>query len=291
MDETELDPEELVDQFNAELGEQQEELLQTVIEVEERLDQGLDPENAVEELHQEYRELSKKRIEFMAESDDFTPTKPVKPLRQPKRKDYDGKRGLDALEPDLLEHKQELDKKKDMTLKRAEHTYRRYREEKGLESVEHVLDIPSAINELEGLKEGKKHDIYAVRNYLKDLQKIKQGEKQPEESEYAVPENRELIEDQIDAASQQIYESWETIKSREEEVEEALQQMKKEKEEKPAIDITLRYGIRPVNSSIEGRENHIREIGRNWDLLGDSVKRDLPEGYERRITDKQDISA
>lgn len=272
MDPDQLNPEEQVDQFNTELGEQREELLETVIEVEERLEQGINPEKAVEELHEEYRELSKKRVQFMAESDDFRPTKPVKALRQPKRKDYDGSRGLAAMEQELLEHKEKLDEQKEMTLKQAEHTYRKYRQEKGLEPVENVLDIPTAIQELEGLKEGNKQDIYAVRDYLRDLKKVREGEKQPEESDYAVPEDDELVEDQIERASERIYESWEKIKSREERVEQALEQMKEEKDEKPAIDIALRYGIRPVDSSIEGRENYIREISKNWDQLGNSVK-------------------
>lgn len=287
MDEKELNPEELVEQFNTELGQQQEELHKTVTELEERLEQGLDPEGAVEKLHTEYRELSKKRIEFMAENDEFTATNPVKPLRQPKRKDYDGKRGLDALEPDLLEHKQELDSNKDDTLKHAEHTYKKYRQEKGLEPIENVLDIPSAINELESLKEDNKNDIFAVRDYLRDLKGIKNGEKQPEDSEYAVPENNELIEEQIDAASQRIYESWEEIKSREEEVEEALQQMKREIDQQPAIDIALKYGIRPLETSVDGREQALTRLGRNWDQLGRTVKRDLPEKYSQRIDSRQ----
>lgn len=281
-----MEPEEQVDQFNTEIAEQVEQITETVTQVEEGLQNDRELEEEIRQLNQNYQDLSRKRITFMTEKEGFTPTKPVRPLRQPSRKDHEGKRGLDALEPDLLEHKQHLDQKKDVRLMEAEHLYRRYRQEKGLEPVEQELDIPSALEELRGLKEGKEQKIHALRDYLKDLRQIDEGEKTLEETPYHLPEDDEIINDQIDRTAEKIYENWEKIKQKQETIEEAFKQLEQERDELEPIEVGIKYGLRPVESTYNGVERDINEIARDWDTLADTFIEHLPDHYDQRINDK-----
>lgn len=290
MDPTNLEPEEQVEVYNQELADQQEQLHETVSKIDSLLEQDEDPEEEIDELNNRYRELSKKRTRFMAESEQFAPTKPLKPLKQPERNDYEGSRGLKAHEPDLLDHKQKLDQDKNITMQMAEKAYQRYRKQQGLEPVENMMDIPSVLDELEKLKEAKTSHIYAHRNYLQELKSINEGEKEPEESEYHIPENEQLIEDQIDRASREIYDAWDSIKTREENVQQAIQELRSDMGEKDPIHIGLKYGIRPLESSVEGRQNNILSISRELNRLGRTVKRDLPEEYSQRIEMRQEAN-
>lgn len=279
-----------VNQFNSEIKEYIAQITETITRVETELEKGFLPDEKIEKLNDNYRDLSKKSVQFIPESEDFRLTKPLKALRQPTRKDHEGKRGLKASEPDLLEHKQELEKVRDVKLREAEKLYQRYREEKGLEKIEPEIHIPSALDELDELKESKAETIHFHRDYLKDLRKIKNGEKDIEEIDYLIPENEELIQDQIEVSSERIYENWERIKKMEENVEKAFNQLRQEINQKPGIEIGIKYGLRPVESSVEGRSNQMNAISKYWNRLGNSVKKDLPEEYSQMITERADIN-
>lgn len=274
--------EEEVNQFNAETGQAQEELLETTSQVEQRLEQDINAEEAVEEMHEAYQDLSRKRITFIREQDSFTPTKPVKALRQPKQGDYEGERQLAALEPDLLDHKSFLDERKSEVMEKAEKIYQRYRRQSGLEPVEPVMDIPAELEALDDLQDEYKEEISSLRNYLHHLKEVKEGDKDRENSDYFIPEDEDLVDDQIKRTSEEIYQTWQKIQSKEEKVEEAFQQMKEEDNE--PIEMAVKYGISPVDEKVENRENLLNEVSRYWTRLGSSVSRELPEEYRQRMT-------
>lgn len=277
-----MEVEEQVNQFNSENGQAQEELLETISQIEQRLEEDRDVEDEVEQLHEEYRTLSRKRINFIPETEDFTPTKPVKALRQPKRKDYEGKRQLSALEPDLLDHKDFLDNRKTDVMEQAEQVYQRYRRQTGMEPVEQVMDIPAEMDELDELQDEYAEEISTLRNYLHNLKEVKEGETSREETDYHLPESDELIDDQIERTAEAIYQSWRELNRKEDRVKEAFQQMKDEDNE--PIEMAMKYGIRPIDESVNGRENLLQEIDRYWTRLGGSVGRELPEKYSQRMT-------
>lgn len=277
-----MEVEEQVNQFNSETGQAQEELLETISQVEQRLEEDRDAEDEVEQLHEEYRTLSRKRVNFIPETEDFTPTKPVKALRQPKRKDYEGERQLSALEPDLLDHKDFLDDRKTDVMEQAEQVYQRYRRQADMEPVEQVMDIPAEMDKLDELQDEYAEEISSLRNYLHNLKEVKEGEKNREETDYPIPESEELVEDQIERTADNIYQSWREINRKEEQVKEAFQRMKDEDNE--PIEMAVKYGIRPIDESVNGRENMLRDIDRYWTKLGGSVGRELPEKYSQRMT-------
>ncbi|AOV94326.1 hypothetical protein AQV86_00170 [Nanohaloarchaea archaeon SG9] len=279
-----MEPEEQIDQFNKEAAEHVEQLTETITQVEQSLQDDREPEEEIEQLHRDYRDLSKKRVYFKAENTNFRKT--LRPLENPTKKNYGENRGLEAHKPDLLDHKKHLDTEKNTAMKEAEHLYQRYRQEKGLKPVKHELDIPATLEELEGLREGKELKIHAMRDYLEDLRKIENGEKTVEETEYHLPDNSELIDQQIQTTAQKIYQEWETIKQKQETVKQAFQQLKQEKDELKPLEIGIKYGLRPVESTYEGVERDIDDITSQWNSLAQSFTQHLPETYEQRINRK-----
>lgn len=282
-----MNPEEQVNQFNTEISKQIQETTETITKVKQGLEQDEEIQEEIRQLHQNYTDLSKKRIYFTAEREEFSPTQTVKPLKQPSWKDHEGKRGLEASEPDLIEHKKHLDKRKENKLRETEELYRDYRQGKNMGPVEDGLDITSSLEEVEGLKQEKQQEINALRNYLRDLRKIQKGEKTVDETPYKLPETEEIINDQIERTSEKIYNNWESIKQKQENIEEAFQNLEKEKEKLDAIEIGVKYGIRPVESTYEGLKREINEQSRNWDSLAKSLIDHLPEQYNQRITEKK----
>lgn len=277
-----MEVEEQVNQFNSEISEAAENLSESISQVDARLENDTSVEEQLEQLHEDYRNLSRKRANFIAESSDFTPTKPVKPLKQPGIDDYEGKRQLDALEPDLLSHKEFLDGKKEEIMTEAEQVYQEYRRQSHQDDVEPVMDIPENLQELDELRESKSDEISSLRNYLYNLNQVKNGERDSSETDYFIPEDEALVEQQIDAVAEEIYESWREIKDKEERIEDALNQLKED--DSPAISTAIKYGVRPVESSVEGSENLLKDIDRYWTRLGERVKTELPEEYSQRIT-------
>lgn len=277
-----MEPEEIVNQFNQDEADAQEQLLETVNKLEEKLDQDIDAEETFEQLNEEYRELSSLRTTFVGENEESEVDKPVKPLKQPTKDNYDGRRGLEAHEPDFLEHKQFLDGRTDDIMERAEEIYQRYREQSFLEPVEQVMDIPRELEELEEMKEEYEAEIFGLKNYLDNLRKVKNGEKQREEVYSSIPEDEDLVDDQIERTSRRIYESWQELNSKEERIKEAFGQMKEEDNE--AIEMAIKYGMQPANKSVQRRENMLREFDRHWRRVGSTMSRDLPEKYSQRMT-------
>lgn len=285
-----MEHEERINLFNSELASEHAQLLETIEQLQTHLDGRNTPEEQIRQLEQDYKDLSRKKITFGPEKESFTPTKPLKSLREPSRKDHDKPRGLDAHEPDLLEHKQYLDGKREKTLRRAEELYQTYRRQKGLEPVQPQTNIPSAIEELERLKENKTEHIHALKDYLNEATKVKSGEKTTEQTEYALPDDQELLEDQINRAADQIYESWQTIEQKQQQINEYLQQIKEQQGQASPIEISIKYGITPLEPSVRKNEYRLDDINTEWQSLKNTVQTELPEKYSRRITQRHDIN-
>lgn len=279
-----MEPEEQINQFNTETAQQVQNITETITKIEKGLQKEGELEEEIRQLHKNYRDLSRKRVTFVTEKEGFSPIKPVKPLKEPSRKDYEGKRGLDALEPDLIEHKQYLDQEKEIHLNEAEDLYQRYRKQKGLEPLEEELDIPTELEELRSLKQGKEQNIHALRGYLEDLREIEKGEKTIEETSYSLPEDSEFIDDQIDRTAEKIYENWDKIKEKQETIEEAFRKLEEERDQLNPIDIRVKYGLRPVESTYNGVQRDINEIEKEWNTLAETFIDHLPEQYDQRIT-------
>ena len=285
-----MEHEQRVNQFNSELAFEHAELVQTIEKIQSRLDQGETPEEQIQQLQQDYKDLSRKRITFIPEKESFTTTKPLQALKQPTRKNHDKPRGLDAHEPDLLEHKQYLDGKRQTTLKRAQQLYQTYRQQQGLEPVKPEINIPSAIEELEKLKENKTQHIHALRDYMNEARKVKNGEKRAQQTDQAIPEDQDLLEDQINRAADRIYESLQTIENKQQQINEYVQELKQQQEETSPIEISIKYGITPLEASVRKNEDRLDDISTGWKSLANTVQKDLPEKYSERITQRQNIN-
>mgnify|MGYP007025116562 FL=1 len=75
-----MEPEEQVNQFNTEVAEQVQQITQTLTQVEKGLQHEKDLEQEIDRLNHDYRDLSRKRINFITEKEGFTATKPLRPL-------------------------------------------------------------------------------------------------------------------------------------------------------------------------------------------------------------------
>ncbi|PSH00818.1 MAG: hypothetical protein BRC30_01525 [Nanohaloarchaea archaeon SW_7_46_7] len=60
-----MEPEEQINQFNKEAAEHVEQLTETITQVEQGLQNDRELEEEIEQLHRNYRDLSKKRVRFI----------------------------------------------------------------------------------------------------------------------------------------------------------------------------------------------------------------------------------
>lgn len=279
-----MEPEEEIDLFNDDLGKTLERMQQTLYTARRELHGDELQEDTIQQLNEAYRDLSRMRVTFAPEKGSNSYTEPLEPLKQPTRKDHEGERGLEALEPDLLEHKQELQRHKEGAMRAAEQLYQEYRRQEGLEPVERKIDIPSTLEELE--QEGDEANIHVntLKNYLHQLEQVRDGEKTREETDYHVPENQELLQDQIERASREVYSTWQELAKKKQRADEALRELEERKHRDP-IELSVRYGIRPLERTIHRRQGQLGEIETDLHNLKNTAREHLDDTYQQKIAE------